>query len=58
MVRQGCFGIGRPMFPPFYGFLSQDPDRYVMCPGKIPTRPGNRRSAPIRDFANITRGPV
>ena len=25
IVRQGCFGIGHPMFPPFYGLLSPDP---------------------------------
>jgi hypothetical protein len=31
MVRQGCFGVGLPVFPPFYGFLSHAPDCLVKC---------------------------
>jgi hypothetical protein len=31
MVRQGCFGTGHPVFPPFYGFLSHALQRFVKC---------------------------
>jgi hypothetical protein len=33
MVRQGCFGTGHPVFPPFYGFLSHAPKYFVKCLG-------------------------
>ena|GEM_PF-5188643 len=33
MVRQGCFGTGHPVFPPFYGFLSHATECFVKCLG-------------------------
>ena len=56
IVRQGCFGTGYPVFPPFYGFLSTDQSDSVKWSGKPNADPSHRRSTLTRRRASkITR---